>query len=137
MSALRFGIQGATGFQVRHPSRGLLPLEAPRKFKSYIIGELMKRILIVLLMMLSFLCYGSMTTTKGNYAACISEEAFDMYLDAVVSGDKGTMVSLLQRQSCIILKPNIRVNRKSVGLFGPATFIFNGFTFYTFAEALN
>jgi len=96
----------------------------------------MKTILIATLLTLcSFSAFAKMTTTNRGYPACTSEGDFYMYTTAQVAGDQGTLLALIQRSKCVILKSGMSVNRTSWG-FGTSTFVFQGIKFYTNPEAL-
>ena len=111
--------------------RGILQPPIPQKEFT------MKTILIATLLTLcSFSAFAKMTTTNKGYPACTSERSFAMFTNAQVSGDQGTLVALLQRSKCVILKSGMNVNRTSWG-FGTSTFVFQGIKFYTNTEALN
>lgn len=96
----------------------------------------MKKILIIILAMIALSTQARMTTTKKGYVACTSKANFEMWSASLIAKDNATLKALLSRRSCIMLKPGVRVNLIDTD-WGRAIFIYQGFKFHTYIEALN
>ncbi len=99
----------------------------------------MKEIVIaIFLSLLAGQGYAMSATTKGGYAACVSEEYLDDFVSFAVAKDYGSIQSYLDTQKCIELKQGMRVTvTDSPGMFGGKVgFVINGIKLWTVREGL-
>ena len=69
----------------------------------------MKKILLSLIILMSFLYAELPATLKGGYPACISEEYFEQFIDASVHKDIKMIKYLANMGVCVITKSGLKV----------------------------